>query len=722
MVLAVEVPDEVQDRRPDAHMNAQRSRHAAALAWLRWAGIVLGVLVVALVLTLAAIDWNRLRGPVSRQASKVTGHPVRILGDLDVQLLRRFPRVTVERVEVGNPAWAGGGNLATVRRATLELRGLDLLRGRLVFMRIAVDEPRLSLLRDRSGRANWSSGQPRRAASGNRAPDLPPVKRFVVRDGRLDYHDLKRGLTFQGLVMANEREGRDPARAFRFRGHGEMNGAPFDAELRGGPLVNVEPGRPYAFTATVRAGETQLDVQGEIPRPFDLGTFHATLRAAGPDLADLYYVSGLAFPNTPPYTLAGSLRREGARILIERLQGTVGGSDLDGELQVNLGGERPFLAANLVSTRLDLADLGPVFGGGPPQRDAARNPAPRTRSPADTGLLLPDARLQTERLHVMDAAVRFRAESVRARRLPLRDVAMRLALRDGVLTADPLTFTTPQGQVSGSVRLDARREVPVSTIDLRIGGVNLGTLFRRTGTQAGGSSPQEPPLAGVLRGRARFVGHGDSVHRVAASADGQVTLVLPHGQMRSTFAELLGINVARGLGLLLAKSQEQTELRCGLADFRVRSGVMAAQQVLVDTDHVLIDGSGTIDLRDETWHLQLRGHPKELRLVRLRAPVTVGGRLRKPEFGVQAGRLAGQAGIAGVLGAIATPFAAIAAFVDPGLAEDADCAALLQQAQRKGAPLPGQRTASAEGGGAGAQGDASAQGDAGARGRAGAQR
>ena len=56
--------------------------------------------------------------------------------------------------------------------------------------------------------------------------------------------------------------------------------------------------------------------------------------------------------------------------------------------------------------------------------------------------------------------------------------------------------------------------------------------------------------------------------------------------------------------------------------------------------------------------------------------------MRHPKIGVQAGKALEQAGGAAALGALLTPLAAVLAFVDRGLAKDADCAALLQQAEQ----------------------------------------
>ncbi len=62
---------------------------------------------------------------------------------------------------------------------------------------------------------------------------------------------------------------------------------------------------------------------------------------------------------------------------------------------------------------------------------------------------------------------------------------------------------------------------------------------------------------------------------------------------------------------------------------------------------------------------------------RLRTPIEIGGHLRKPSIGVNAGKTLKQGAIAAALGTVLTPLAAVVAFVDPGLAKDENCSALL---------------------------------------------
>ncbi len=122
-------------------------------------------------------------------------------------------------------------------------------------------------------------------------------------------------------------------------------------------------------------------------------------------------------------------------------------------------------------------------------------------------------------------------------------------------------------------------------------------------------------------------------------------------------------------------------MRCGVVSFEAKQGLLTAQRVVLDTEPVLITGEGNIDLESEGLDLTLRSRPKHPRL-RVRAPLLIHGPLRHPSISVEAGKsVAAQAGGAVALGVLLTPIAALLAFVDPGLAKDTDCAALLAQAQ-----------------------------------------
>jgi uncharacterized protein involved in outer membrane biogenesis len=636
---------------------------------LAWAGGITGAVVAAIVLFLAFFDWNMLRGPIGRYASAKMGREVVLAGDLKVKLLTLTPRADIGGLRIGNPSWGPKEAMADVRNVAVSVKLLPLLVGRVELPLVDIDRPNVSLLRDAQGRANWVL-EPRGPV---RPLQLPPIQNFIIRDGQLRMTDIGRRLNFVGTINASEQRGAAYARGFTLTGNGSLNRRDFLLRVTGGPLINVRRDRPYPFDAEVRAGATRILAKGQVPKPFNLGVVNAAVSVSGRDLNDLYDLTGLALPNTPPYSVRGQLRRDGLVYHYDRFSGRVGRSDISGDATVDLKSGRPMLTGKMHSRLLDWGDLAGVFGA--PGASAAATPEQKAevRALAAQGRLLPDATLQVERIRAMDARVTYTAADVRAPNLPLQGVTLGVSLDRGLLRLDPISFEFPSGRLAGTASINARRATPVSDVDLRVSNIRLEQFMPPVGGVR--------TLTGTLMGRAKLTGPGDSVHKAAANSNGAVTLVIPSGQIRKAFAELMGINAARGLFLLLAKDQTPTDIRCALADFKVTNGALVAQRIVFDTGVVLVNGSGTVNLDDESLNLTFKGKPKKFRAVRVIAPLTVEGRLRAPRFGIEPGTAVAQAGIGAVLGSLLSPLAAILPFVDPGLAKDANCAAVFAEAR-----------------------------------------
>ena len=655
----------------------------------RAAAIVLLVLVAAVVVFLAFFDWNLLRPTLARQITTQTGRPTAIDGDLKVHLWSWNPSAEVNGLTVGNPPWADRSLMFGVKRLSVSVSLGHLLRGRLVLPQIDVVDPVIDLERDARGRASWELGTKTGTPNHNTQPaKIPVIRRLTVEGGKLRVTDQVRKLSFSGSLVAAEQSGKADPDAFKVRCTGTLNAKPFKLEVNGGPLIDLEPDKPYAFALFVTASDINLETHVTINKPFDMGSLQASFVVSGNDLADVFYLTGLALPNTPPYRLAANVQVSGTRYDIDELKGNLGSSDISGKGRVETGGNIPKLSARLSSNTLNIVDLAPTLGHPATKTTAslAAAPAPHARTgksqptrpaeaapttPADERLL-PDAELQVNRVRGMDADVTYHANAVTAPKVPMKEVGFHIVLDNGLLTIDPVSFVLDAGKFSGKVQIDARKDVPVTNIDVRIAGVDLAQFKSAAMTQA--------PLEGELQGRFQFHGAGSSIHKLAAGSDGALSVVIPHGRIREAFAELTGINVLKGLGLLLTKEPQQTDIRCGIVDFKDHHGSLNTTTVYVDTSNVLITGRGKIDLDSERIDLALQGDPKKMRFLRLRSPIELHGTLLHPGVGLKADKLAEQAGVAAALGVLLTPAASALAFIDPGLGKDKDCSSVLAQA------------------------------------------
>jgi len=518
------------------------------------------------------------------------------------------------------------------------------------------------VVRDAEGRTNWDGPE----SGDNTGWKLPPIQRFLVNDGQLVIEDAVRRLKFVGTINSREEAGGGGRAAFSIEGDGTLNGNRFLADIRGGPLINVDQSKPYHFTADIRAGATHATAEGSITRPFNLDRFQASLSLTGPNLADLYYLTGLALPGTPPYKVRGHLQRDGTQYRFTAIHGALGQSDISGDLAVDVSEEIPEMTGKLASRRLAFDDLGALFGGG-----KAAPPAEKA-----SGRLLPDVELHTERLRQMDAEVDYSAQDVKSEDFPLRGFGTHISLQGGVLNLKPLTFQFPQGRLTGELKIDGRKDVAVTSVDARLTDIRIENFIQSA----------DKPLSGTVEARARLTGTGRSVHDTASTAGGSMTVVVPTGGMRRSLAEWLGVDVITALGLTLAGDESDTRLRCAVASFDAKNGVMTSQHLILDTDPVRIEGRGNINLHDETFNLRVQGHPKNFQPFRLRVPIGVSGKLAEPQITINPVPALTQGGIGVALGAL-HPLAAILAFIDPGLAKDANCAALLADAKEKGAPV-----------------------------------
>jgi AsmA family protein len=660
---------------------------------LRWTGLIAGLLVVGLLLMLALVNWNWFKRPIERIASSRSGRSVKIAGNLDVHIWSWTPSITLRGLTLGNPPWEVQRPMATVERVEIRIKLLPLLKGDLILPRVALFAPDVYLHRDKGGRANWTyeSKAPTNAPA-SRPSRLPAVQDLLIQEGKLTLLDDVRHLKVTGTIRADEQKTEQDPTPFRIQARGTINDQAFKMQVAGGPLIHLDPEHPYPFDLDILAGDLRIESKGRALRPFDLAKLDFEVDVSGKDLAEGFYLTQLALPNTAAFRLHAHIARDGMRIGVSSIAGTVGESDLHGRLDIDASHKRPFVSGDLRSNQLRMQDLAASLGGKTKGGDSLDAKAETTvaptatrpvKTPASTlnARLLPDAHLQVERVRVMDADVKFHTDSIAAGRVPFKQVAFRVRLDDGVLTLDPFALELPQGQLSGLARIDARKDIPSVHMDVRMKDIQLDQL---KSAKPGAS----PPLVGIMQARATIDGKGDSVHQVMTDANGSLIAVVPDGQITSALAELTGIDVAKGLGLLLTRANEKAPVRCGIAQFKISHGRMNAENITFDTQDVLIKGTGNVDLGPEELHLEIKGEPKKFRFARLRTPIQIRGHLADPSFGVSAGSVAKQGAIAAALGVVATPFAALLAFVDPGLAKDQNCAAMVAAAASKSPKAP----------------------------------
>jgi uncharacterized protein involved in outer membrane biogenesis len=643
------------------------------IAWTRPKKVALGVvlfLAAAIAIFVLVFDWNWLKGPIEKGVLNATGRTLEIRGNITGQF-RLHPRLRFEQVRLSNPDWAQSPDMLLADAVELKIAVLPLLRKVVVIHDILLERPQLDLERLPDSRATWVFNKEQKDKGEGSTPIIEQLRvdRAAVRFvDALTNSDMNATLEDQA--------GADDPRSLKFQVQGKFQAQPLKLAGETASLLvlrNVEQAIPLALKGTL--GDTRIAIDGDIQGlvTFERVNLHYDLRGASLALIGPYF--GVPLPETPKFSAAGQLAREGNTWKTTDLKGKMGESDVAGTVTVVTGGERPKLTAELTSSMLDLADLGPLIG--------ASNRSRYKPTAKDTTHLLPTREIKFDSLDKLDAHVQVRAKKVvRVANWPFDNFRADFRLQDQQILLDPIEFGMASGKLAGKAEINARQKPVTAALNARMSGVRVAEIAPRKAAVG--------EAAGVLSGRIDLKGQGNSMSALAGSANGRMTLLLAEGNVPGLLPALIDLDGARVLANLVGKNPES--VRCSAIDIAVKNGVATPNVAVVETDTTVLSLTGHLNLKNEAMDLKLTQAPKKPSFLSLRTPIVIGGTLVDPDLAPAAGPLAARGAAALLLGLI-NPLAAALALIETGPGEDGTCPVIQRSYQAQGKP-PAQAPAS----------------------------
>lgn len=603
-------------------------------------GVALAVLLF--LVALAAFPWGAFKPQVERRLGDQLGRPVTIGAIVRRDAFSLSPTVEIRDLRAPQPGWAGPGEFARIDRATVRFAALPLLLGRVEVQAVTLERGSVRLLRLADGRNNWANTGRRAAGSGRLGLDD-----LVIRDLAVTFRDARVDRRF-AVRLASDAAG------FRIGGEGAIGGSPVAISARG-PAIGAGAGKPWPFFARISGPALDMSASGRMDRPLDLGRMAFAMTARADDLKRIDAVIEAGLFGTRAVNVTAQVRHDGRDWDIRRLAGTIGRSDIAGDLTVRKANGRVRLDGSVVSQRLDFDDLASAAG-------LARGIAlERTE-----GLkLVPDTRINIRKMGETDGRIAFDIRRIFSARRPSS-----LAWAKGVLTierslaaADPFRVGLTRGTIGGRVEVDQRggAAVPRVTLDLRLDGATLAAI-------AGGGSGD---IDAGMRGRLKLSGIGSTIREAVGRSSGRIGIVASDGVLPARIASMLGFDAGRAI---TTGDDAQARLRCAVAIVEVRGGLGRFDPLVIDTSRSAMTGVGTLRFPQEALAIRLTGAPKQDSLLRLPGSVTMSGTLREPAVALAPGtRSAGN-----ILKAIGRTITGN----QGALAVDADCAGLGARALR----------------------------------------
>ena len=662
------------------------------LKWLLYGiGALIAVLVLAVIAIVLLVDPNQFRDEIAAEVKKRTGRELVIEGDIELSV---FPWLGLElgSTRLSDAPGFGDQPFVSFERAALAVEIMPLLEKRLVLDTIELERPRIRLLRNEKGQANWeelterlASDQPAEQAEPEPAKEGaggPPVTLdrlggFKLTEAVVIYEDRQAGARYElnplTVTIDEPALGRpSPVQAqFAVRGSGlpELSGQfgakvlldeAFEQLAVSGLQLDIS-----ARGEAVPGGSQQARLTGELAGNLKSGQYQLSqlaLQAAG---LTLNAVAELTLAEAGPRASAKvSIPAFNARELLQKLGQPVPETAdpkaltaVAAEMQaawadevLNLSG----LALRVDDTNLKgearLGPFDPLTGSFkltvdsinldrylPPPTEAPEGaPAPQPQPQPQPQPGEPAGELPLEPLRKLRLNGVAQVGKVILKNMTLSDLNVQLRAHDGDIRLNPLTAKLYQGSYSGNVRLDARTDDPRISVDEHLSGVQSEPLL----TDLLGESK----ISGVASVHFQAAMEGAGMDEWLSSIDGKGNFEFKNGAIKDfNLAQMIREAKARLRGEKLAEEgPRSTDFTAITGSMNIQDGLVSNPDLLAESPLFRVTGKGSAHLVSQELDYLLTVNivgtsqgqgGKDLEdLKRVPIPLRIGGSFSEPSF------------------------------------------------------------------------------------------
>jgi uncharacterized protein involved in outer membrane biogenesis len=665
------------------------------------------------------LDLSAWRPEIRAAVKQATGREVSIDGEIEVDLLP-LPTLHAGGLKLSNAAWGSRETMLTAGRIEMSVQLVPLMFGDFRVRSMSFDDADLLLETNADGQANWEfgSGGDNGATGDDASPRMFDSLRRLDATG-LDVEWRAAGEQPHKAALETARLGARRLGGFAIALSGSIDGRPIDLEGELSSPIAYFRGRGLRGKVRSRSPKLTAVIEGNLGRFPTLEGIDLTIDASGsrwPVLGDL---SGLPEGDTPPWKISLQVTEQDGVLNIAGLDFQSESNKVSGDLKLDRRGDGPrirdidlrvdargeswpYLATLIGSPtgdlppwraafhiagdqdRLDITDIDALLdesdlaGSGTIElsRDKPRISAKISSKlldvstpeqwwqgtlqhplPTESGdRLFSDEPVQTDWMHEVDLKLDITADELKTEDLTVEQAIASITVQGARLQFD-IDATVYGGRGRSRMSADASRSPMLYQQTLEI----IDADMHGVTTDWFGS----PLLDAKGRFRYDIAGAGDSAAEIMANLSGSGTLVVGQGMARAGVAERAVRNLTTMVlaTLLQAQKVDNVEMNCLVSDVTVSDGIAQFDVLVLDTEKATVIGSGSANLKDETWDLYLKPKPKVVALS-ASVPVHLAGPFAQPD--VTAQKLGVLRKLAGAVSLFVFPPAAVAGLADFG--------------------------------------------------------
>jgi len=368
-----------------------------------------------------------------------------------------------------------------------------------------------------------------------------------------------------------------------------------------------------------RKGVLELEARGSLEDLSHLDEIALDARLDARDLAVVGELAGVELPPLGPVSFHGNIKgsnekvesRGEARIDQTRFTGTWSGSFAPGV--------PPRVEASLRSPLVRLRDVGIE-----PSDAQLLNAPPVAAGASAERWWEGSAELPFDWLRRVDGKVALEFAQITGRSgFRLTDTRAKIALDGGDLAIPDFATTYEGGEVSASLRIDARTPEPEVALVGTVTGASLAVLMAQL--------IENTRSSGIVDASIDLRGRGVSIDAIRSSLDGTLQMRFRDWAVASLYMDRV---VKDMIGAFIRTVSEKTPdaLDCVAVDLDIDDGIAQVRDFVLETGEATVHGKGKIDLRKQKIDVTLTPEVHNPGLLGIAAEVLVTGSLDDPEF------------------------------------------------------------------------------------------
>ncbi len=537
------------------------------------------LLVTAMIVTLpymAGGDFlvRHLQDTVQRK----TGRTLTLLQSPEVSV---FPDtvVSIDGASLSNPPAMFAGTIVSMERLEAKVSMWQLITRQTGVESLTVIRPRITLVIDEDGNANWqfpeTTGDGAPAAAEAQAAQPGPSQPVRIVDGEISFTDERSGATFTADAVNGEIVLPVNGQSLTASGNLRWNGKRADVRVFIKDIARL--------AATSSPVELAIDAE-----PLDIAASGLLRLAGGLDLAGQVSLNSKDLRQAVRWggwqaadgaglkdvSVTGAVAVSGDRVTIEDATLQMDGMSAKGLIRVLLRDGRPRVEASLGMPKLDLN----TYRGGGTAAGANPTVAGWSRDP-----------VSLSGLNMADAVLRLRANEVLYGKVSMQDVSIDATLDNGKFSSTLNSLTLYGGAASGRMEIDGSQNSPRLAGSLEAKGADARQLL--------------DDLAGIkqLTGTADvsidLSATGTSQAEMVSTLDGTAGLTLSNGELEGIDVVALVQGVQRSIleGWTTTGNGSTRYSRLD-ARFKVRDGIAETRQLTLQGPGLSVTGEGAADL------------------------------------------------------------------------------------------------------------------------------